>query len=340
MGNKFSISVLMSVYKPVEKYLQEAINSILNQTYQEFEFIIIIDGPDEKSLAVINSFNDNRIKIHQNAENLGLTKSLNVGLSLAKGKYIARMDADDISFPTRLQVQFDYMEKNDDVAACGSYAKNLGSPGFTTQRMSSNEEILKIRMMFYNAGIIHPTAFIRKGFLETHQIMYDELIKKSQDYAIWVDILQYGKIKQVSKVLLNYRRHDNQIINSKSSEVEEYTNFIRLRNWSRIGVDFNEKEKKILKSISLPVIEDESKDFRELFDRFEKLNNQKNIFNKRLFSAELNRLWFHLGLKRLRSKRSFDILLDLRMFKLLKFYNIYYILNFYLLDKIKPYMSK
>ncbi len=342
MNNKSQniISVIMSVYKPEEEYLREAIESILNQTFKEFEYIIIIDGIDKLTSSIIKSFNDDRIKVYQNEKNLGLTKSLNIGLQLATGKYIARMDADDISFPKRLEKQYEYMEKNKDVAVCGCYAKNIGKKGFAKQLWSYNEDVLKIRMMFYNAGIIHPTAFIRKETLQNNNIKYDEAIKKSQDYALWVDILRYSKIMVIPDVLLGYRRHKNQIISSNSNEVEEYTNIIRIREWSNIGVNFNTYEKSILKSISEQYAEISSKEYDQLFKKLIAWNNKHKYFNEKLFLAEINRLWIHTALKRIRNEKKCDMIFKPRTFELLKPNTFRYCFNFYFIDKIKPYFYK
>ena len=110
-----SVSVIMSTYKEKEKFLREAIESILNQSFQDFEFIIILDNPDnELHISIIEEYalKDKRIRFYKNETNLGLTQSLNIGLSLAKGKYICRMDADDISENNRIELQKYYLEEN------------------------------------------------------------------------------------------------------------------------------------------------------------------------------------------------------------------------------------
>lgn len=116
---KPAISVLMPVYNS-EKYLNEAIESILNQTFVDFEFIIINDASNDNSENIIESYQDSRIKYFKNEKNLGVAKTLNKGLKLAQGKYIARMDSDDISLPERLYKQFKFMEVYNDIDVCGS----------------------------------------------------------------------------------------------------------------------------------------------------------------------------------------------------------------------------
>jgi glycosyltransferase involved in cell wall biosynthesis len=325
-----SISVLMSVFNPNEEYLREAMESILSQSHKDFEFIIIIDGIDKKVLSIIKSYEDRRIKIYQNSQNIGLTKSLNIGVQLAKGKYIARMDADDVSLPNRLAKQFKYMEENEGVTVVGTLAKYIGRKGIVPQHWSPNEEVLKIRMLFYNAGIIHPSAFIRKEFLDRHNIKYDECIKKSQDYALWVDLMKYGgKIKLIPEVLLGYRRHPNQIT-SNSVEVEYYTNVIRLRQWDHFGLEFSDLEKNTFRSISSAKIDSTPIEFNKLFRRLIQWNDKKRCLDQKLLKAEIVRLWCHLALKSALKGHNFKMLFNSNTIKLFKPANFFYIIKFYL----------
>ncbi len=119
MKEKPRVTVLMSVYNG-EKYLREAIDSILNQTFKDFEFLIIDDGSTDSSADIIRSYTDFRIRLIQNEKNIGLTRSLNKGLKLAKGEYIARMDVDDISLPIRFEKQVSFLDKYEDVKLVGS----------------------------------------------------------------------------------------------------------------------------------------------------------------------------------------------------------------------------
>ena len=120
------ISVIMSNYNTPEEYLREAIESILNQTYKNFEFIIIDDCSTDNSLEIIKSYNDERIVLIENEENIGLTKSINKGLAVAKGEYIARMDADDVSLPQRFEKQINYMNDHTELIVCGSSMELIG----------------------------------------------------------------------------------------------------------------------------------------------------------------------------------------------------------------------
>ena len=128
MIKKPEISVIMSVYNGMP-YLQEAVKSILNQTYKDFEFIIVDDASTDDSLKYLKGINDKRIKILSNEKNLGLAVSLNKALNAARGEYIARMDADDISKPERLHIQLNFMELNPQIDICGSFVSVIDENG-------------------------------------------------------------------------------------------------------------------------------------------------------------------------------------------------------------------
>ncbi len=155
------VSVIMPVYN-AEKYVGEAIESILNQTFTDFEFLIFNDGSTDNSSKIIKSYKDDRIIFFDYKENFGYVKHLNDGIKLAKGEYIARMDADDISLPERFQKQYDFLEKNKDVVLCGTWYRVLGTD--KEYHTLTNNDKLSVHL-FFNNGIGHPTVFFRKNIL-------------------------------------------------------------------------------------------------------------------------------------------------------------------------------
>lgn len=202
------VTVLMCVYNS-ETYLREAIESILNQSFKEFEFLIINDASIDRSLEIIKHYDNTRIKIIQNSENIGLTKSLNKGLKAAEGKYIARMDADDISHPQRLERQVKFMEEHPEVGICGTWFQLIGQQERIIKHPVDHQDILTF--MFKNNGIGHPTAFIRKDlFIEQH-LFYDENYTAAQDYDLWVRASQKIRLANIPEVLVKYRVHSSQV---------------------------------------------------------------------------------------------------------------------------------
>jgi glycosyltransferase involved in cell wall biosynthesis len=216
------ISVLMGIYSENEIWLKDSINSILNQTFTQFEFIIINDNPErELNTSILNEFklSDKRIIVINNEKNLGLTRSLNIGLKLAKGKYIARMDADDISLPNRFSKQFSFMEAHKEVVACGSFIKIFGKINRVDTSLPTSYESFRNVLLLKNP-LPHPTAFIRNEILKKNSITYDENLKFSQDFGLWANLSMYGALSNIPKILLKYRVTDNQIsISSKSGQI-------------------------------------------------------------------------------------------------------------------------
>ncbi len=202
------ISVVLPVFNG-EKYIRESVKSILCQTFKEFEFIIIDDGSTDKSVEIIKSFNDSRIKLLRNNENKGIIFSLNKGIEEATGKYIARMDGDDIACPERLKIQFEFMERNPETGICGTFVKRFGSilrRGLLKLPVS-NEEI-KANSLFF-CSFVHPTVMFRKEVMTKSSLKYSEYFKSVEDYNLWVEMMSKGvKTANIPIPLLNYRISD------------------------------------------------------------------------------------------------------------------------------------
>ena len=210
-----SISVVMPTFNTTAAVLHEAVESILSQTFRDFEFIIIDDGSTDDSYDYLRGLHDERIKLIRNSYNQGITKSLNIGLSRSKGKYIARMDSDDIAMPFRLEKQFAFMECHPDVIACGSNVEVFGGESFTTHNSITDMEVYRIRMVFSNPGPYHPTAFLRRDLLLRYHIKYDEALIHSQDYGLWVELSRHGKVCILEEALIKYRIHPHQVTKTR-----------------------------------------------------------------------------------------------------------------------------
>lgn len=206
--NTPSISVIMPVYN-AEKYLKKAIDSILNQTYKDFEFIIIDGGSTDNSQKIIESYTDKRISAIQKA-NFGLIDTLNLGISLCKGDWIARMDADDISYPNRLEEQLKYIK--DDVAVIGSQADIIDKDGkvYATTSFEVEHDEIVTKLLKNNSVIIHPSVIINKSKLICVG-GYDLKIFAAEDYDLWLKISKVWKIINVNKPLLALRKHENNV---------------------------------------------------------------------------------------------------------------------------------
>jgi glycosyltransferase involved in cell wall biosynthesis len=201
---EISISVIVPSYNS-ERYLRESIESILNQTFGDFELIIVNDGSTDSSPEIIKEYSkkDRRVKFLNNPKNLGLQKSLNKAISEAKGKYIARMDADDISLPTRLETQYNYLEKNKDVFLVGSSAWIIDEDGKRIGALRKFDVPNKIKSKLEKRNpIIHPSVMFRAEA----RFRYRDKFVCSEDYDLYLRILSKGlKITNLEEFLLEYR---------------------------------------------------------------------------------------------------------------------------------------
>jgi glycosyltransferase involved in cell wall biosynthesis len=211
------ISVIMSTYNEPIKWLKESIDSILNQTFGDFEFIIINDNPKRKDLQVeLEKYQkkDKRIKFIKNKKNLGLTKSLNQGLKMAKGKYIARMDADDISLNTRFEIQHNYLEKQSDIFLVGSGATFIDEKGnFLLKNIPpiTHKKIIE-RFKIKNC-LLHPTIMMRNE----EKLKYREKLLYVEDYDFYLNLATKGKkLFTMNKILLKCRISKNSIRHKKA----------------------------------------------------------------------------------------------------------------------------
>lgn len=278
MKNKPLISVVMSVYNG-EKYLAEAIESILNQTYTNFEFIIVNDGSSDKSIDIIKEYmtKDNRIVLIDREENKGLAYSLNEGISIAKGEYIARMDADDISLPTRFEKQIEYMEKNE-LDVCGSYIKLFGDnrKEQVIKYPITNEDI-RFSLLFFSC-LAHPTVVFKKEVFD--KVKYNVDYKVAQDYQLWCDIANANfKIGNIPEVLLNYREHEAQASIEKFKRQQDTAH--------KIASDYAKKlEKEEINLVNQIITSKKTiglKEIKKLFDDIKDYANKKSIQNDLIF---------------------------------------------------------
>ena len=229
------ISVLLSVFNN-EKYIYESIRSVLCQTFENFELIIIDDASNDHTSEILASFTDPRIRISRNLNNQGLTRSLNIGLELCKGKYIARMDSDDISHPDRFARQVDFLEKHPSIGVLGTDYERITSDGTHTGKVCTHRsdwELVHWMLNFENP-ISHQTVCLRTNFIR--QVGgYNENFRYTQDYDLWGKLARITYMANLPETLLFYRSgHENQISITNPNSQKEYEIKIRQRIVSQL----------------------------------------------------------------------------------------------------------
>ncbi len=312
--NDILISVVMPVYNG-EKYLKEAIDSILNQTYTNFEFIIINDGSTDKSEEIIKSYKDKRIILVNNEENLRLPRTLNKGIDLAKGQYIARMDADDVSLPHRFAKQVEFMEKNPEIGVSGTGVKYIGFPefglsdswtkylAFLPKRITnpySDSEILKCCLIFYNP-LIHPSVMMRKSMLDENEIRYSLLTNEAQDLEMWISCSKHFKMSNIKETLLLYRLHSGQTGKTSAKKQVGIAIGSRKRWFDEIGFDFSEEEynkfTEPFKSNAVGLDKDFIVEYQIWLAKIIEMNKEIKYFEQQALEKTIEKLYYQACLK-------------------------------------------
>ena len=306
------LSVVMSVYNTPLDFLRESIDSILNQTFKDFEFIIIDDGnSDGGIIGLLSDYRnkDGRIRIISNDTNLGLTKSLNIGLDNCSGKYIARMDADDISLPDRFRTQLNFLDENPEISLVGS--NTIGFDGDRVlydesllHRRTDKQEIFDIRMLLENVCFAHPTFMFRKQFLDEKNIRYREDLRYAQDYGIVIDILNnYGKIHKIEKSLLKYREHQGQISQKSHGQQEQCQSLTSFRRLKFIFPGVSEKHCKMISDLMRKDEEHEPNEYISAIKSVLEDNNHNGQFNGKILKEELMYEWYRKCMRNTRKSR-------------------------------------
>ncbi|TDW47148.1 glycosyltransferase involved in cell wall biosynthesis [Flavobacterium sp. 270] len=200
------ITVLMPVYN-VESFIKESIESVLNQSYSDFELLIIDDGSTDNSVNKILELSDSRIRLIKKDKNLGLIDSLNLGIKLARGKYIARMDGDDISTPNRFQKQLDVLLSDSEIKVCGCWLQRFGNHGKIIKHKEFHDEIVAELLMHCSMSL--GAVMFEKKALENYH--FDENKKHVEDYDFWSRVSWASKLYNIQEVLYHYRSHDKQV---------------------------------------------------------------------------------------------------------------------------------
>ncbi len=221
-----NVSVVMPVYN-AEHYVGEAVESILNQTFRDIEFIIVDDGSIDGSLKIINQFSDPRIVLLKNLENLGLTRTLNKGLHIARGEYIARMDADDISMPERIEKQVLYLDNNKNVMLVGTSFLHIDQNGAVIAREPVEIDPKKIKQRIVTDNkFCHGSIMFRHSVAENFGF-YREQFTYAQDYDYCLRLSEHYDLSNLKEFLYCWRFVESSISNFKKGEQDTYAALAR-----------------------------------------------------------------------------------------------------------------
>ena len=217
--NSPKVSVLMPIYNTNEEFLRKAIESILAQTFTDFEFLILNDSPENKKLDdIVRSYHDSRIKYFKNETNLGISQSRNKLIDLSSGEYLAVFDHDDISLPSRLQKEVDFLNSNPDIGVVSS----LVMAKKKVRNLPNSDLKIKIALM-NDCALRHTASMIRKQVLLQNNIFYEEEFSPAEDYMLWCRLIKVTKFHNLPDVLLEYRDHKNNTSHNQQEKMRQKT---------------------------------------------------------------------------------------------------------------------
>jgi len=290
------VSVNMVVYNG-EQFISDSIQSILNQTYANFELVIVNDGSIDKTSEIINSFEDSRIKYFENDNNIGQNFSRNIALKYSIGKYVAVMDADDISYDHRLEKQIKFMEENEDYGLIGSLAEvidHTGKPlGIIQSKCFPPDETMVY--LFFRNCFTHSSILFRKEILEKVGIDTGRLL--ASDYEIIVKVSRFMKVGNSNEILVKYRRHDKSVLYLNKNIKAAYGQSIIINQINELGLNPSEAELNIHHSIYKKFVHIVDKDYYLTLNWLDKLfnaNRKMKIFPESEFYKRISGYWFNL----------------------------------------------
>ncbi len=250
----------MPVYNGSD-FLEESIKSILDQSFVDFEFLILDDASTDGSVDMIRGYSDPRIRLIENNENMGQVATMNRGIGLADGEFIARMDQDDISLPERLEKQMSFMAANPDVSVCGTWAETFGSDSQIWKYPLTHEEITC--WLLFGSGLVHPSVVIRREAVTEAADIYDEGFSKAEDYYLWVKLSRKVRFANIGEVLIRYRVQEESLLGEHKKIQREAADRVRKIQLETLGLDVSEAEMKLHSAISQWKFQDK----REFLDR-------------------------------------------------------------------------
>lgn len=287
------VDVLMPVYNG-ETYLRPAIDSILNQTFADFRFVIIDDGSTDSSVDIIKSYDDKRIELVQNEINLKLIATLNKGLELCNADYIVRMDADDISLPERIEKQVKFMDANSDVVCSGTWFTDFDDKYSKDVCYETDDTQIRIRHL-YQTQIAHPTAIWRNDCIKKHNLKFDFLFPHCEDYEFWTRMGHFGRLANLPEFLVRKREHQNKVSNQFACIQIKSCAKVKANEMVRIGVQATNNDVELYERFAyadFSLNESELYQLKQLLIRLLIANAASNYLSPKVFQTYIANKWY------------------------------------------------
>lgn len=298
------VTVLMPLYNG-ERYLVPAIDSILHQTFSDFELLVVCDPSTDRGIEMVESYNDPRIRLWKNETRRGFVDSMNLGLDMASGEYVAIMDSDDVSLPHRLARQVEFMDSHSGIGGCGSWVRVFGEDQRTTWKYPIEPNEVACRMLFRMA-FANPSVMLRKGLLDKFCIRYREGYNGACDWDLLQRCTQRFPMSNIPEILLWYRYSLLSVTHVDPNRLEEGVRTVCIHRLAELGLHPTPQELQVHVGLSLLDLvphEDLVTVAESFLIKLGKANQSLGLYPEPAFSARLSMEWFytcrkssHLGL--------------------------------------------
>lgn len=289
------VTVLMPVYNGAA-YLREAVESVLSQSFRDFELLIVDDCSQDDSVQIIKSYGDSRVRLVRSDHRLRLAGALNLGLEKAKGSFIARMDADDKARPQRIAKQIRFFSQNPSIAICGSAVCRFGSGRREYIGYPSTPDLVKAFALFH-CPFSHPTVMFRREWFDHASLRFDVDYYPTEDYELWDRVLEQYEGANITDVLLDYRIHPQALTQADWSIMDAQAGRVNARQLQRLGLRPKQDEALFHRRVAMRQI---GNDFGQL-SRSEKwlieilhANDRQRIYDREALECVVRNLWFEL----------------------------------------------
>jgi glycosyltransferase involved in cell wall biosynthesis len=290
------VTVIVPVYNAAS-YVRDAVLSLLTGTYRNVQIVALDDGSTDGSAQVLQDIHDSRLQLVSNPRNLGLIATLNRGLDLATGDYVARMDADDLSTPRRLEWQVAFLEQNPRVGLAGGWCRSFGDDRATIYRPPADHREIRTALFAYNV-FIHGAMMLRSGFMREYRLRYAVDAKHAEDLELWMRCVELANGANIPKVLLRYRVHANQVSSVHSAGQMATLEVLRRRQLLRLYPGATEVDLALhLRAMDVhrPVMPEELQPLENWLLHLLSVNDGSGHYDRRFFRRFVENRWLNIG---------------------------------------------
>ncbi len=340
--NKPLVSIILPVYNG-ELYLREAVSSILAQDFSDIELIAINDASKDESDKIIRGFNDSRIIHISSATNLGLASTLNLGIEESKGKFIARMDQDDIADPRRLRLQISTFEKDNSLGVCGSNFQAFSGDEIYNSNYPLSHEKIFTNLLFYNC-IAQPTGMLRKSVFTENRLKYNKEFDWAEDFDLWTRARHITKMTNVKEPLLRYRINTSSMTGSGQSRVHKTVSSINKRSLFELGISASDLDLDLHLKIGHNLVDPNNRVLaKKTGEHLWKIilqNSEVKLYNEAHLKDVISKFWHPLLIKMSKELRSELLHSEISLFLDSEHAIQWKLKSFYLKNQVKNIVSK